>query len=250
MEAVGPEDSFFDLGGHSLLAVRLVSRIRVVLGAELGVRGGVRGADPGRAGRAAGLRRGRRGCRWRARERPVRVPLSFAQQRLWFLWQLEGPSATYNMPVAVRLAGDLDTAALQAALADVAVRHEVLRTVFPAEGGQPCQQVLDAGELPVRLPVTEVGEAELAAAVAAVSAEPFDLAGELPWRARLLRAGDGRAGSRAGLAPHRGGRLVDGGAGPGPVGGVRGAAGRPGPGLGAAAGAVRRLRAVAAGAPG
>ena len=106
LERVGPEDDFFALGGHSLLAVRLVTRVRAVLGAELMVRAVFEAPDPGRAGRGARTRRARRGCRWCARARPERVPLSFAQQRLWFIAQLEGPSAAYNIPVALRLEGD------------------------------------------------------------------------------------------------------------------------------------------------
>ncbi len=117
------------------------------------------------------------------------IPLSFAQRRLWFLWLLEGSNPTYNIPLAIRLAGDLDTAALALALADVAGRHEVLRTIFPAKGGQPFQQVLGMDAVTRELPVTEVTEADLADSIAAVAGQAFDLAAELPWRARLLRLG-------------------------------------------------------------
>ena len=190
VDRVGPEDSFFALGGHSLLAVRLASRVRAVLGAELAVRELFGAPTPAqlaaRLGQAGPARLG-----LAARARPERVPLSFAQQRLWFLAQLEGPSATYNIPVAVRLEGELDAAALAAAVADVVGRHEVLRTVFGAVGGQPCQQVLGLAEAGLDLVPAGVAEAELAGAVAAVAGLGFDLAVQVPVRARLFGTGPG-----------------------------------------------------------
>ena len=183
---VAPDDDFFTLGGHSLLAIQLVSRIRAVLGAELPVRAVFEAPSPATLARAlsqAGTAR----VPLARRSRPERMPLSFAQQRLWFITQLEGPSATYNNPVALRLDGDLDTAALEAALGDVIARHEVLRTVLPAADGQPYQRVLDARQLGWQLEVTQVAAQELAAAVAGVGAEPFDLGTDIPVRARLLK---------------------------------------------------------------
>ena len=123
------------------------------------------------------------------RSRAGRVPLSFAQRRLWFIGQLEGPSALYNVPVAVRLEGEVDEAALGLALRDVIGRHEVLRTVFPADAGDPYQQVLEPGQLDWALERAEVAPGGLAEAVAGVCGRPFDLSSEVPVRAVLLAAG-------------------------------------------------------------
>ena len=188
VERVGPEDDFFALGGHSLLAVRLASRVRAVLGAELAVRAVFEAPTP--AGLAVRLEAaGPARAALVAQVRPGRVPVSFAQQRLWFIAQLEGPSAVYNTPLALRLDGDLDAAALEAALADVITRHEVLRTVLPAEDGQPYQKILGMAELGWQLPVMPVAVDDLRLVVAQVAAEPFDLQAGVPVRARLLAAG-------------------------------------------------------------
>ncbi|HEY2580013.1 MAG TPA: amino acid adenylation domain-containing protein, partial [Streptosporangiaceae bacterium] len=187
----GADGNFFELGGDSLLAVSLISRIRSVLGAELGVRALFGAPTP--AGIAASLEDASPDEAGRARpalapaSRPEVVPLSFAQWRLWFLNRLEGGGAAYNMPVAVRLSGHLDVGALQAALGDVVERHESLRTVFPARDGVPHQVVLATGQACPVLAVADTGESELAAALSTEAERGFDLATEPPVRARLFR---------------------------------------------------------------
>ncbi|MEU6222018.1 condensation domain-containing protein, partial [Streptomyces sp. NPDC047022] len=114
------------------------------------------------------------------------IPLSFAQRRLWFLAQLEGPSASYNLSLALRLTGDLDRQALVGAMRDVIGRHEVLRTVFPAADGQPYQRILKLEECGFEVTVADSTAAELTGAMAAVTAEPFDLAVQIPLRAQLF----------------------------------------------------------------
>ncbi|MEU8928165.1 amino acid adenylation domain-containing protein, partial [Kitasatospora sp. NPDC048545] len=115
------------------------------------------------------------------------IPLSYAQRRLWFMGELTGPSATYNIPVVLRLTGVLSPAALEAALRDVVDRHEVLRTVFPAVDGEPRQRVLPVERAGFALVTAEAaGEAELAGEVARVLGHPFDLHEEIPIRATLF----------------------------------------------------------------
>ncbi|WP_369939098.1 amino acid adenylation domain-containing protein [Xanthomonas medicagonis] len=183
VERVGIDDSFFALGGHSLLAIRLISRIRAELDIELPIRALFEA--PGVAALAAVLNpHSARRPLLEKQQRPPRLPLSFAQRRLWFLHRFEGPSATYNLPLALELHGPLDLPALRAALADLVERHESLRTVFP-DAEVPHQQVL----APLAPPLHErvIAQSMLAGALAEDAAHAFDLASEIPLRATLYR---------------------------------------------------------------
>ncbi|MGW7052605.1 condensation domain-containing protein [Streptomyces sp. NPDC054887] len=183
-DAVLADDNFFRTGGHSLLASKLVNRIRAALGVEAGVRDLFLAPTPRALHDRLPARAEAGGARpaLRPAVRPERIPLSYAQRRLWFTDQLEGPSAAYNIALVRRLDRPLDPAALAAALADVAERHEVLRTVYRAEGGEPYQVVLDGAR-----PQLELGfPADLAAAVDAAAGQVFDLARDLPFRAWLF----------------------------------------------------------------
>ncbi|MEB3984465.1 phosphopantetheine-binding protein, partial [Mycobacterium sp. 663a-19] len=134
LDRVGVDDSFFELGGDSLSAMRLIGELNTALGVGLSVRAVFE--SPTVAALAPRLDTAQAGLApLRAVGRPARIPVSFAQHRLWFIEQLHGPSAAYNMATAWQLAGELDVGALAAALADVVARHESLRTVFGADQG-------------------------------------------------------------------------------------------------------------------
>ncbi|MBJ6766216.1 AMP-binding protein, partial [Myxococcaceae bacterium JPH2] len=196
LEQVGLRDDFFSLGGHSLLATQLVTRVRARLGLELSLRAFFEASTIERlAEHLDAILRGSS----RAAMPPLRpvaredvMPLSFAQQRLWFLDQLQPGQAAYNVPVALRLSGPLDVEALRATFTRLVERHEVLRTTFVVRDGQPWQHIHPApGSWP--LPVEDIRalpESHLRDRIAEESHHPFDLSTGPLLRTRLLRVAE------------------------------------------------------------
>ncbi|HEU4885877.1 MAG TPA: amino acid adenylation domain-containing protein, partial [Longimicrobium sp.] len=198
-ERVGRDDDFFVLGGHSLIATRLISRVRESFRVEVPLRALFEAPTPAALAVRVGtlLRAGDA-----AQAPPVvpvprdaPLPLSFAQQRLWFIQQMEPRSVAYNMPYALRLGGALDADVLERALDALVARHESLRTVFPAVGGEPVQVVrepapVQPAKIDLRhLPVDE-RESELRRRMREEAERPFDLATGPLLRVTLLRLDD------------------------------------------------------------
>ena len=188
---VGRNDEFYALGGHSLMATQLVNRVRSVLKVELPVRDLFETSNLAELARRVSVLKGGTRPVLRRQARPVAVPLSYPQQRLWLTAQLRANDTAYHIPVVVRLTGDLDIAALHAAVADVVRRHEPLRTVFPLLDGQPQQRVVPMADVGPLLAQGEVGSTELGRAVDELVQRRFDLTTDIPFRAHLLTVGPG-----------------------------------------------------------
>ncbi|MDS1115206.1 amino acid adenylation domain-containing protein [Gordonia westfalica] len=191
---IGVTDDYFDLGGNSLMAARLSGRIGDVLGVDLPVRAVFETpviADLARAvDAAAASDRPRLGIQ----ARPEVLPLSRAQRRMWLLDQITPGTALYNLPFAVEVDGPLDADALRTAVAGVVDRHEVLRTIYPADAGVPRQLVLTTEQAidTAEIDLTGVGGESITGVddrIAEIANRGFDLAGRIPVRVSVFRTG-------------------------------------------------------------
>ncbi|UZG58623.1 amino acid adenylation domain-containing protein [Rhodococcus opacus] len=190
-ERVGLDDDFFTLGGNSLLATQVVSRLSVAMDARVPMRvlfeaSSVQALSTWLESQAtAGAR-----TPLVPRTRPEHIPLSYAQQRIWFLNRFDPHSPIYNIPFAVRLSGTMDTAALLAAIADVVDRHETLRTIYPESETGPHQVVVPAAEASGGFATAAVTENELATRLLSMASAEFDVTTSVPVRAALFETAD------------------------------------------------------------
>ncbi|MER6098506.1 amino acid adenylation domain-containing protein [Streptomyces sp. NPDC001728] len=188
------DDNFFDLGGHSLLAARLTGRIATTLDARLTIRDVFQHPTPAALASRLADRGGRPALPPLTAEQRIceLPPLSFAQQRLWLISDMEQGGTSYNVPMTVRLEGEMDTGALRSAFADLSARHEPLRTVFVRVDGEPRQRVLPADAERLVFECRQVDPAGLDEAVTEAAGHAFDLAVECPLRVTLFDLGADR----------------------------------------------------------
>ncbi|MGF0253978.1 non-ribosomal peptide synthase/polyketide synthase, partial [Rhodococcus erythropolis] len=188
VERVGLDDDFFALGGNSLIATQVTSRLGQALDASVSVRELFEASTvEGLAARLGSRVGGGSRAALTAQVRPAQVPLSFAQQRMWFLNQLDRESAANNIPMAITLTGELDQAALYDAVVDVLKRHEVLRTVYPEVDGAGYQRILPVAAVPVNLAPVQIEASDIVAAVTDFVTSGFDVTAEVPLRAKLFQ---------------------------------------------------------------
>ncbi|MGV8871024.1 MAG: amino acid adenylation domain-containing protein [Rhodococcus sp. (in: high G+C Gram-positive bacteria)] len=188
-EKVGLDDDFFELGGNSLSATRLAARIGASLDVDFGAKAVFEQSTvAGLASHVDGLESGQRFALM-AMSRPDRIPLSYAQQRMWFLNRFDNSSLAYNIPIAIRLTGSLDHSALADAISDVVNRHEVLRTVYPESDGTGYQSILPRSDGSGLLELHTVSEVNLVGSVTDFASAAFDVTAEVPFRAALFRVG-------------------------------------------------------------
>ncbi|MGQ5696391.1 amino acid adenylation domain-containing protein, partial [Rhodococcus erythropolis] len=188
VDRVGLDDDFFELGGNSLNATRTIKRIADALDTELSVRVLFEASTVQDLAAHAESRTGSGGrVALTAVERPERIPLSLAQQRMWFLNRFDGSAAAYNIPMALRLQGDLDVSALSAAISDVIGRHESLRTVYPENGDGPVQVVKPVSSWSDEIVAEPTGVDELEGELVALASTRFDVTREIPIRIRLFQ---------------------------------------------------------------
>ncbi len=190
LEHVGINNDFFDLGGHSLLATQLIPRIRNTFSVDLPLRRLFESPTIGEL--AAHIETARRDELFlsppiQPMPREQALPLSFAQERLWFLDQLEPGNPFYNVPAALRLKGVLDTTALEQSLKEIVKRHEVLRATLTQVAGQPVQMIAPTFPTDPILKIIDVSEEEVTAWVMEEFRCPFDLAKDALFRTTLLR---------------------------------------------------------------
>ncbi|WP_255588818.1 amino acid adenylation domain-containing protein [Nocardia sp. MH4] len=188
----GAEDSFFEIGGNSLLATRLAAAVHADFSVDLPVRQIFEA--PTVAGIAQLITEAPRTQRVALAvhtPRPGRIPLSLPQQRLWFLNRLSPESSAYNIAFVLRIGGDLDISALRSALTDLVERHEVLRTIFPEDLSGAQQIVLPVAAALPALEAVDADPDQALDALTTLARQGFDLTGQTPLRARLLRVGPG-----------------------------------------------------------